>query len=145
MPPVQNVTRLICWQEKAMNLNLCLCRLSSLNMTPEETPDLHFLADSRSLRQAITSFGCISAQVMYTPSCMPTSRCCVWRWHLLWDILGEVFTELSCLQLIEGVSSQNSTHQPSQMQSCPVAAKKQVNGSPCLSSGRMSDNSSALI
>lgn len=32
-------------------------------MTPEETPDLHFLADSRSLRQAITSFGCISAQV----------------------------------------------------------------------------------
>ncbi|XP_056903116.1 nuclear receptor coactivator 4 isoform X2 [Takifugu flavidus] len=69
-------------------LTCCLEKLSSLNMTPEETPDLHFLADSRSLKQAITSFGCISAQ------------------------------------LIEGVSSPNSGHQPSQ--SCPVAAKIQM-------------------
>ncbi|CAG05121.1 unnamed protein product, partial [Tetraodon nigroviridis] len=45
-------------------LTCCLEKLSSLNMTPEETPDLHFLADSRSLRQAITSFGCISAQLV---------------------------------------------------------------------------------
>lgn len=52
---------------------------------------------------------------------------------------------LGCLQLIEGVSSQNSTHQPNQMQSCPVAAKKQVNQSLCLSGCWMSENSAPLI
>lgn len=58
----------------------CMCRLSSLNMTPEETPDLHFLADSRSLKQAITSFGCISAQVMCMQVCWLAG---VWAWYLL--------------------------------------------------------------
>ncbi|XP_071368990.1 nuclear receptor coactivator 4-like [Centroberyx affinis] len=37
-------------------------RLSSLNLTPEETPEMSFHGDTRSLRQAITSFGSISTQ-----------------------------------------------------------------------------------
>uniref|UniRef100_A0A3B5QA38 Nuclear receptor coactivator 4 n=1 Tax=Xiphophorus maculatus TaxID=8083 RepID=A0A3B5QA38_XIPMA len=40
-----------------------LCRLASLSLAPEETPEMRFHADSRSLRQAITSFGSIAAQV----------------------------------------------------------------------------------
>uniref|UniRef100_A0A8C2H9Y2 Nuclear receptor coactivator 4 n=1 Tax=Cyprinus carpio TaxID=7962 RepID=A0A8C2H9Y2_CYPCA len=40
----------------------CLEKLSSLNLTPEETPEMSFQADARSLRQAITSFGTISTQ-----------------------------------------------------------------------------------
>lgn len=44
-------------------LFLPVYRLSSLSLTPEETPDVTFHADSRSLRQAITSFGCVTAQV----------------------------------------------------------------------------------
>lgn len=72
-----------------------MCRLSSLNMTPEETPDLHFLADSRSLRQAITSFGCISAQVMCTQhTSLPAGI--VYR-H---NSIGEAFTELSVCSLL---------------------------------------------
>uniref|UniRef100_A0A3B3UMH0 Nuclear receptor coactivator 4 n=1 Tax=Poecilia latipinna TaxID=48699 RepID=A0A3B3UMH0_9TELE len=39
-----------------------LCRLASLSLAPEETPEMRFHADSRSLRQAITSFGSIAAQ-----------------------------------------------------------------------------------
>uniref|UniRef100_A0A3P8TBR7 Nuclear receptor coactivator 4 n=1 Tax=Amphiprion percula TaxID=161767 RepID=A0A3P8TBR7_AMPPE len=39
-------------------------RLSSLSLTLEETPEMRFHADARSLRQAITSFGSITSQVM---------------------------------------------------------------------------------
>lgn len=41
------------------------CRLSSLSLTPEETPEMSFHADTRSLRHAITSFGSITAQVTH--------------------------------------------------------------------------------
>ncbi|XP_074531470.1 nuclear receptor coactivator 4 isoform X2 [Halichoeres trimaculatus] len=70
-------------------LTSCMERLSSLSLTPEETPELSFQADARSLRQAITSFGCIAAQP------------------------------------VEAVSSQSPTHNRRQVQSCPIAAKKQ--------------------
>ncbi|XP_067276732.1 nuclear receptor coactivator 4 [Pseudorasbora parva] len=50
----------------ATQLNNCLEKLSSLNLTPEETPEMSFQADARSLRQAITSFGTISSQQMET-------------------------------------------------------------------------------
>ncbi|XP_071335887.1 nuclear receptor coactivator 4 isoform X2 [Trachinotus anak] len=70
-------------------LTSCMEKLSSLSLTPEETPEMSFHADTRSLRQAITSFGSITAQ------------------------------------LVEGVSSQSPTHQRGQVQSCPIAAKKQ--------------------
>ncbi|KAM4607969.1 nuclear receptor coactivator 4 isoform 2-T3 [Polymixia lowei] len=45
-------------------LTSCLDKLSSLNLTPEENPDMSFQADTRSLRQAITSFGRIATQNM---------------------------------------------------------------------------------
>ncbi len=45
---------------------VCVCRLSSLSLTPEETPEMSFHADTRSLRQAITSFGSVTAQVIHT-------------------------------------------------------------------------------
>uniref|UniRef100_A0A3Q3W7D8 Nuclear receptor coactivator 4 N-terminal domain-containing protein n=1 Tax=Mola mola TaxID=94237 RepID=A0A3Q3W7D8_MOLML len=47
-------------------LTCCMEKLSSLSLTPEETPDVTFHADSRSLRQAITSFGCVAAQSLVT-------------------------------------------------------------------------------
>ncbi|XP_026164920.1 nuclear receptor coactivator 4 isoform X2 [Mastacembelus armatus] len=43
-------------------LTSCMEKLCSLSLTPEETPDMSFHADTRSLRQAITSFGSITAQ-----------------------------------------------------------------------------------
>ncbi|CAK6981207.1 nuclear receptor coactivator 4 [Scomber scombrus] len=70
-------------------LTSCMEKLSSLSLTPEETPEMSFQADTRSLRQAITSFGNVSAQ------------------------------------LVEEVSSQSPAHQRAQVQSCPIAAKKQ--------------------
>ncbi|XP_041644760.1 nuclear receptor coactivator 4 isoform X2 [Cheilinus undulatus] len=70
-------------------LTSCMERLSSLSLTPEETPELSFQADTRSLRQAITSFGSITAQ----PA--------------------------------EGVFAQSPVHNSREVQSCPVAAKKQ--------------------
>ncbi|XP_036979058.1 nuclear receptor coactivator 4 isoform X2 [Acanthopagrus latus] len=45
-------------------LTSCMEKLSSLSLTPEETPELRFHADTRSLRQAITSFGSITAQLV---------------------------------------------------------------------------------
>ncbi|XP_028279422.1 LOW QUALITY PROTEIN: nuclear receptor coactivator 4 [Parambassis ranga] len=45
-------------------LTSCMEKLSSLSLTPEETPDMSFHADTRSLRQAITSFGSITAQLV---------------------------------------------------------------------------------
>ncbi|KAM9344921.1 nuclear receptor coactivator 4 isoform 2-T2 [Symphorus nematophorus] len=45
-------------------LSICMEKLSSLSLTPEETPELSFHADTRSLRQAITSFGSITAQLV---------------------------------------------------------------------------------
>ncbi|XP_047207619.1 nuclear receptor coactivator 4 isoform X4 [Girardinichthys multiradiatus] len=43
-------------------LTSCMEKLTSLSLTPEETPEMSFHADTRSLRQAITSFGSITAQ-----------------------------------------------------------------------------------
>lgn len=43
-------------------LTCCMEKLSSLSLNPEETPDVCFHADTRSLRQAITSFGQVTAQ-----------------------------------------------------------------------------------
>ncbi|XP_029927108.1 nuclear receptor coactivator 4 isoform X3 [Myripristis murdjan] len=43
-------------------LTSCMDKLASLSLTPEETPELSFQADTRSLRQAITSFGSITSQ-----------------------------------------------------------------------------------
>ncbi|XP_070697066.1 nuclear receptor coactivator 4 isoform X2 [Pempheris klunzingeri] len=45
-------------------LTSCMEKLSSLSLTPEETPEMSFHADTRSLRQAITSFGSITAQLV---------------------------------------------------------------------------------
>ncbi|XP_035028992.1 nuclear receptor coactivator 4 isoform X2 [Hippoglossus stenolepis] len=45
-------------------LTSCIEKLSSLSLTPEETPDVSFHADTRSLRNAITSFGSITAQLV---------------------------------------------------------------------------------
>lgn len=45
-------------------LTSCMEKLSSLSLTPEETPEMSFHADSRSLRQAITSFGSVTAQLV---------------------------------------------------------------------------------
>lgn len=75
-------------------LTSCMEKLSSLSLTPEETPELSFHADSRSLKQAITSFGSINAQ------------------------------------LVDGMSSQSSTHLRPQVQSCPITAKKQQMAEP---------------
>ncbi|XP_076841802.1 nuclear receptor coactivator 4 isoform X2 [Brachyhypopomus gauderio] len=47
----------------ANQLTSCLEKFSGLSLTPEETPEMSFEADARSLRQAITSFGTISTQV----------------------------------------------------------------------------------
>ncbi|XP_078137667.1 nuclear receptor coactivator 4 isoform X2 [Sander vitreus] len=45
-------------------LTSCMEKLSSLSLTPEETPEMSFHADARSLKQAITSFGSITAQLV---------------------------------------------------------------------------------
>ncbi|XP_077350944.1 nuclear receptor coactivator 4 [Festucalex cinctus] len=42
----------------------CVDKLSCLSLMPEETPEMTFSADSRSLRDAITSFGSIGAQAV---------------------------------------------------------------------------------
>ncbi|XP_017319336.1 nuclear receptor coactivator 4 isoform X2 [Ictalurus punctatus] len=50
----------------ASQLTSCLEKFSGLNLSPEETPEMSFEADVRSLRQAITSFGTISTQMLNT-------------------------------------------------------------------------------
>lgn len=55
-------------------LTSCMEKLSSLSLTPEETPEMSFQADTRSLRQAITSFGCISAQLVEGVSSQSTTQ-----------------------------------------------------------------------
>ncbi|KAG7456422.1 hypothetical protein JOB18_034763 [Solea senegalensis] len=45
-------------------LTSCMEKLSSLSLTPEETPEMSFHADTRSLKNAITSFGSITAQLV---------------------------------------------------------------------------------
>ncbi|XP_068597349.1 nuclear receptor coactivator 4 [Brachionichthys hirsutus] len=45
-------------------LTSCMEKLSSLSLTPEETPEMSFHGDTRSLRNAITSFGRITAQLV---------------------------------------------------------------------------------
>ncbi|KAG5831557.1 hypothetical protein ANANG_G00304950 [Anguilla anguilla] len=52
----------------ANQLTGCLEKLSCLNLKPEETPEMSFQADLRSLRQAITSFGTIATQMEVAPS-----------------------------------------------------------------------------
>ncbi|XP_012679800.2 nuclear receptor coactivator 4 isoform X2 [Clupea harengus] len=85
----------------ANQLTSCLEKLSSLNLSPEETPEMSFQADARSLRQAITSFGTINTQeeesVVSSP---PTQR-------------------------------PMSLERPWLQQNCPVAAKKQKVESEC--------------
>ncbi|MGH0126445.1 UNVERIFIED_CONTAM: hypothetical protein FKN15_028600 [Acipenser sinensis] len=46
----------------ANQITSCLEKLSSLSLNPEETPEMSFQADARSLRQAITSFGNIATE-----------------------------------------------------------------------------------
>ncbi|XP_057198615.1 nuclear receptor coactivator 4 isoform X2 [Triplophysa rosa] len=48
----------------ATQLTNCLEKLSSLNLTPDDTPEMSFQADVCDLRKAITSFGTISTQEM---------------------------------------------------------------------------------
>ncbi|XP_018621526.1 nuclear receptor coactivator 4 isoform X1 [Scleropages formosus] len=55
----------------ANQLTSCLEKLSILNLKPEETPEMSFQADVRSLRQAITSFGTIATQQMDITSRSP--------------------------------------------------------------------------
>ncbi|XP_008292067.1 nuclear receptor coactivator 4 [Stegastes partitus] len=52
-------------------LTSCMEKLSSLSLTPEETPEMRFHADVRSLRQAITSFGSITSQLEAVSSQSP--------------------------------------------------------------------------
>ncbi|KAJ8248451.1 hypothetical protein GJAV_G00242150 [Gymnothorax javanicus] len=55
----------------ANQITSCLEKLSSLNLKPEETPEMSFQADARSLRQAITSFGTIATQGTEAPPIGP--------------------------------------------------------------------------
>ncbi|XP_027006055.1 nuclear receptor coactivator 4 isoform X2 [Tachysurus fulvidraco] len=48
----------------ASQLTACLEKFSGLNLSPEETPEMSFEADARALRQAITSFGTISTEML---------------------------------------------------------------------------------
>ncbi|XP_036402014.1 nuclear receptor coactivator 4 isoform X2 [Megalops cyprinoides] len=57
----------------ANQLTSCLEKLSTLNLKPEETPEMSFQADVLSLRQAITSFGTISTQMDTTPSTLKST------------------------------------------------------------------------
>ncbi|XP_048858670.1 nuclear receptor coactivator 4 isoform X2 [Brienomyrus brachyistius] len=47
----------------ANQITSCLEKLSTVNLKPEEIPDMSFQADVRHLRQAITSFGTIATQM----------------------------------------------------------------------------------
>ncbi|KAK5909024.1 hypothetical protein CgunFtcFv8_017032 [Champsocephalus gunnari] len=69
---MQNCT---CSKDLKQQLSLCMESLSSLGLTPEES--LCFTADTHSLRSAITSFGCVSAQVaegVASQSCPITAK-----------------------------------------------------------------------
>ncbi|KAK1166555.1 nuclear receptor coactivator 4-like [Acipenser oxyrinchus oxyrinchus] len=55
----------------ANQITSCLEKLSSLSLNPEETPEMSFQADARSLRQAITSFGTIATEEM---ECLPAAH-----------------------------------------------------------------------
>ncbi|KAL4641174.1 nuclear receptor coactivator 4 isoform X1 [Arapaima gigas] len=55
----------------ANQITSCLEKLSTLSLKPEETPEMSFQADIRSLRQAITSFGAIATQQMDITSSSP--------------------------------------------------------------------------
>nr|XP_023826180.1 nuclear receptor coactivator 4 isoform X4 [Salvelinus alpinus] len=79
----------------ANQLTSCMEKLSSLNLTPEETPEMSFQADTRSLRQAITSFGTIATQHME---------------------VGPVLNSVP--------QKSNTSEQPWLQQSFPIAAKK---------------------
>ncbi|CAL8297656.1 unnamed protein product [Merluccius merluccius] len=59
----------------ANQLTSCLEKLSSLNLTPEETPDMSFQADAYSLKQAITSFGRIATQHLDESPALTSSPC----------------------------------------------------------------------
>ncbi|KAI4879899.1 hypothetical protein NFI96_016063 [Prochilodus magdalenae] len=66
----------------ANQLTSCLEKFSGLNLTPEETPEMSFEADARSLRQAITSFGTISTQMVKTPAPSQSSVTAERHWLL---------------------------------------------------------------
>ncbi|KAK5882996.1 hypothetical protein CesoFtcFv8_021521 [Champsocephalus esox] len=73
---MQNST---CSKDLKQQLSLCMESLSSLGLTPEES--LCFTADTHSLRSAITSFGCVSAQVaegVASQSCPITAKKQAW-------------------------------------------------------------------
>ncbi|KAM9847909.1 nuclear receptor coactivator 4 isoform 2-T2 [Aulostomus maculatus] len=60
-------------------LSSCMEKLSSLSLAPDETPDMNFQADTCSLREAITSFGSVSAQLVegvasQVQSCAPKKQ-----------------------------------------------------------------------
>ncbi|CDQ59775.1 unnamed protein product [Oncorhynchus mykiss] len=84
----------------ANQLTSCMEKLSSLNLTPEETPEMSFQADTRSLRQAITSFGTIATQ----------------------HVEGGPVLNISS-------QSSNASERQWLQQGCPIAAKKQRVGS----------------
>ncbi|XP_060781548.1 nuclear receptor coactivator 4 isoform X2 [Neoarius graeffei] len=58
----------------ASQLTSCLEKFSGASLSPEETPEMSFEADARSLRQAITSFGTISTQMLKTSASGLTSQ-----------------------------------------------------------------------
>ncbi|KAK1904781.1 Nuclear receptor coactivator 4, partial [Dissostichus eleginoides] len=65
----------VCSKDLKQLLSLCMESLSSLSLTPEES--LCFSADTHTLRSAITSFGCVSAQVgegVASQSCPITAK-----------------------------------------------------------------------
>uniref|UniRef100_A0A4W5PK17 Nuclear receptor coactivator 4 n=1 Tax=Hucho hucho TaxID=62062 RepID=A0A4W5PK17_9TELE len=74
----------------------CMEKLSSLNLTPEETPEMSFQADTRSLRQAITSFGTIATQHVEGGPVLKTAS-----------------------------QNSNTSERQWLQQGCPIAAKKQ--------------------
>ncbi|KAJ3610823.1 hypothetical protein NHX12_022914 [Muraenolepis orangiensis] len=59
----------------ANQLTSCLEKLSSLNLSPEETPDMSFQADTHFLKQAITSFGRIATQHIDESPALSSSPC----------------------------------------------------------------------
>uniref|UniRef100_A0A8C8DJP2 Nuclear receptor coactivator 4 n=1 Tax=Oryzias sinensis TaxID=183150 RepID=A0A8C8DJP2_9TELE len=70
--------------ELSKQLSNCMERFSSLSLTPEETPEMSFHADTRSLRQAITSFGTLSSmelQCSFVPP-LPVKPATLSKWLL---------------------------------------------------------------
>ncbi|NXS00398.1 NCOA4 protein, partial [Oxylabes madagascariensis] len=83
--------------ELANQISICLERLGSLTLKPEESSILNFEADTSYLRQAITSFGSIKTMVSS-------------RTSLGWNTcLKDFFFSVSLFPLTKGVLSQQQT------------------------------------